>query len=55
MFAMKNIDLNKNEKPQEIVYAIIDPNLLQILVVSIWPHGHSDDINIEYRVKNDKF
>ena len=26
MFATKNIDLNKNEKTQEIVYAIIDPN-----------------------------
>ena len=35
----ENIDLNKNDKLQEIIYAIIDPNLLQILIVLILPCG----------------
>ena len=43
----ENIDLNKNEKLQEIIYAIVDSYLLQILVVLILPHGRMAFINIE--------
>ena len=39
IFCHENIDLNKNEKMQETIYAIIDTNLLKILVVLILPHG----------------
>ena len=34
-FYYENIDLNKNEKLQETIYAIIDSDLLKILVVLI--------------------
>ena len=38
-FCHENIDLNKNEKLQETIYANIDPKLLKMLVVLILPHG----------------